>query len=272
MSFDRCKIIYFLNFKLCLYSRLAAKEMQDNEWNEVHAKTIKKPALQRLILDKSPRLSYVPMQLGARYRTIYNYVFVDGERLDDFVVCKLCQKPIKVSRYGITGVKQHFHLHLMKGECPIYDNLSKTWNGLLDVHSALHQETMQKFVVPIKLPPEAYLAMQHFRPVQLFMEISKEVNFDQAPDGGSIPPKKAKKNFANPFDVVPLDDTLPLPSNDALIPPPSLFNFLNRFHFQKKDSSSNSQAIDVVPLAETLSPSPLPPLVICESSTSTSSQ
>ena len=121
----------------------------------------------------------------------------------------------------------------------MYDNLTKTWNGLIEMRSALHQETMQKFVVPIKLPPEAYIAMQHFHPVQLFMEISKEVNFDQCPDGGAIPAKKAKTNEEapppTPFNVVSLDDTLPLP-HDYLFPP---------------------------------SPLP-PPLVICESSTSTS--
>jgi len=244
---------------MALYARLWARKMLDEQWNDLHENMIKKPTLQRLILDKSPRLSYEPMQTGARYRTIYNYVFLDKERLDGFVVCKLCQKPITVPRFGISGVKQHYHHHLIKGECPMYDNLTKTWNGLIDMRSALHQETMQKFVVPIKLPPEAYIAMQHFHPVQLFMEISKEVNFDQCPDDGAIPAKKAKtseetpfvsslkqfaykprvhgeENLPTPFNVVSLDDTLPLP-HDYLFPPSP--------------------------------PSPLPPLVICESSTST---
>jgi len=238
--------------------------------NVVH--TIKKPALQRLILDKSPRLSFEPMQPGARYRTIYNYVFLDGERQDGFVVCKLCQKPITVPKFGITSVKQHYHQHLMKGECPIYDNLTKTWNGLIDVRSALHQETMQKFVVPIKLPPEAYLAMQHYRPVQLFMEISKEVNFNQCPDGGSIPAKKAKENLIDLNDTLPLppeDDDLTTPHSPQTIP--SLFNFLNAFKFHKKRSSSMDDT-QPFPDDDLFSTSPLPPLVIYESSPLTSSE
>ncbi len=193
-------------------------------WKEKRRNSIKKPELQRLLLDKSPRLTYEAMQPGARYRTIYDYVFIDGERVECFLVCKLCRKPITMPAFGISGVKQHYNQHLMKGETPIYDNMTRMWNGVIDVRSALHQEDMEKFVVPIKLPHEAYIAMQRFRPVQLFMEISK-VNFDQCPDDEAMPATKKAKRQMDPEEKQPVpvecarakEDELPIPSPPPLV-------------------------------------------------------
>ena len=154
------------------------KKLND-EWKAKHLNSIKKSALQILILNKSPRLRYEPMQPGARYRTIFNSVFLDGERLDNFVACKICEKPITTSKFGITGMTQHYRIHLTNGQCPFLPSAPKMWDGKYDVRHMWHQDGVEHFVVPIRLPPEAYTAIERFRSVQLYLDVSKEVNSEK---------------------------------------------------------------------------------------------
>jgi len=249
------------------------KKLND-EWKAKHLNSIKKPDLHSLVLSKSPRLTYEPMQPGARYRTIYNFVFLDGKRLDHFVVCKICEKAVTVPSFGISGMMQHYRIHLTNGQCPFLPTAPKMSDGKYDVRNMWHQDDMEHYVVPIRLPPEAYTAMERFRSVQLFLDVSKKVNSDKCPSKQEKPEElltKIEVSRASDLQLAPnAHPTKAIPKLkrhrdrkglDAACPETRL---TKKRKEQKAPKRSKKNKVLTEAASQLPIPSPLPPLVIVD--------
>ena len=83
---------------------------------------IMKDMLQHLILTNSPRLTFLDLVLGdVPYYQIFRSVAVDGQYIESYLVCNICKKPIRKVDHRVTAIKQHWRMHLRKGDCSISD-------------------------------------------------------------------------------------------------------------------------------------------------------